>query len=1112
MMNSYSFFGRRAGRLMILALLTLALPVVAVNAAGLDPADLTLDDRLSCQAAIETVYWDHRLWPAENPDPKPAYDEVVSQEDVRAKVEDTLRRSNALAGVWSQEITGTMLQAEIERMAVQTQQPEILAELWSALDDDPALVAECLARPALANRLLRNFHDGATAEQGPSFDGWWTANGDRYGTDLAAPDYPYSLPAISGQSIEGGQPGSGGGDFWDATPAIPFHTDGTTVWSGAEVLIFGGSGSSQGYRYDPATDTWDPINMLNVPPGRREHTAVWTGTEMIVWGGCTGSNHGCDMKSGGRYNPVTNAWTATAIPANVASRTRHGAVWTGEVMVVWGGCRYGAGDTCSIIPPEGGRYDPATDTWQTTTTVGAPPGRTYPRMVWTGDEILIWSGSNASGGRYDPVADSWEPMSSVNAPPGTFGSFVWTGTEAIAFGGCSGFPNCQTPENTGGRYDPATDTWTATGTAGAPSGRWYHGAVWTGEVMIIFAGTDGDDYFNTGGRYDPDTNTWTATSTVNAPTKRYLLYPVWTGEQMIIWGGKVSSRSGGRYDPDTNTWTPMSDEDPGANRARHAAVWTGTEMIIWGGEVGVQDYNFGSVYDPILATWRETAISDPLFGYTEPAAVWTGTEMLVWGGHGSNFVNSGGRYNPVTDNWTMMTFTNAPEGRVYHSGVWSGTEFIIWGGSTWFSEFDTDGARYNPATNTWTALSTAGEPAGRRDHTAVWTGDVMIVWGGRGSSGEVGTGGRYDPATNSWSPVAQTGAPSPRQQHTAVWTGAEMIVWGGGLLTSGSTVYDDGGRYDPASNSWSSTGTAGAPEGRIHHVAVWTGAEMIVWGGCAGSIDCWPTTSTGGIYDPASDSWTATNLFNAPERRLWHSGVWNGEALIVWGGIGDENGYTHTGGLYYPGEADNDAPVAVDDGYFTGQSEFLSVPAPGVLGNDSDPDGDPFNAVLVSTTVHGALFLNGSGAFTYEPFPGFTGEDTFTYHATDGQANGNTATVTIVVNETANTAPTAIDDDFSTGPQVALAIAAPGLLQNDSDPDGDPLTAALQTAPANGAVTLDPDGSFTYTPDAGFSGVDSFIYRVNDGRGGSDTATVTIAVNADPGFEWQIFVPLITSD
>jgi N-acetylneuraminic acid mutarotase len=997
--------GRLSGGRILLAVFAFLLTAVTVRAAGTIPSELTLADRLACQAAIEGVYWDHRLWPAENSDPKPALEAVLSQAGIRTKVEESLRRSNALAETWHQEITGAMLQAEIERMAAETQEPEILAELWSALGGDPALVAECLARPALANRLLRNFHDGSPTTSQVPFDAWWAADRDRFPVDLAAPDHPYELPAITGRgpaeddwgpAEDDGGP-AGDGDSWGATPAIPFHTDGTVVWSGAEVLIFGGSGSSQGYRYDPATDTWDPMNMLNVPPGRREHSAVWTGTEMIVWGGCTGSNHGCDLKSGGRYNPVTNAWTATAIPANVAPRTRHGAVWTGEVMVVWGGCRYGAGDNCTIIPPEGGRYNPVTDTWQTTSTVDAPPGRTNPGMAWTGDTIIIWSGSNAPGGRYDPFNDSWEPVSSVNAPPGIFGSLVWTGTEAIAFGGCTGFPNCQTPEQTGGRYDPLTDTWTPTSLVNAPAGRWFHGAVWTGEVMIVFAGSNGPDYFNTGGRYDPATDTWTATSTVNAPSDRYLVYPVWTGEQMIVWGGKISTRTGGRYDPDTNTWTPMSDEDPGANRARHAAVWTGTEMIIWGGEVGVQHYNFGSVYDPILATWRKTAISDPLFGYTEPAAVWTGTEMLVWGGHGSNFVNSGGRYNPVTDDWTMMTFTNAPEGRVYHSGVWSGTEFIIWGGSTWFSEFDTDGARYNPATNTWSIVSAAGEPTGRRDHTAVWTGDVMVVWGGRGSGGEIGSGGRYDPETNTWAPVASAGAPSPRQQHTAVWTGSEMIVWGGGLLTSGSEVYNDGGRYDPTSNSWTPTGTDDAPEGRIHHVAVWTGQELIVWGGCAGSIDCWPTTSTGGRYDPASDSWTATNLFNAPERRLWHSGVWNGQALIVWGGLGDENGYTHTGGLYYPGEVDNIAPVAVDDSYFTSQSEFLSVPAPGVLGNDSDPDGDPFNAVLVSTTVHGALFLNGSGAFTYEPFPGFTGEDTFTYLATDGQANGNTATVTIVV-------------------------------------------------------------------------------------------------------------------
>src|SRR5690606_12711699 len=131
-----------------------------------------------------------------------------------------------------------------------------------------------------------------------------------------------------------------GGDSWEATPAIPFYTDGTAVWSGSEMLIFGGSGSNQGYLYDPATDSWDQMNMLNVPQGRREHTAVWTGTEMIVWGGGSGSGHACDLSSGGRYNPVTNSWTPTSPSIGVAPRTRHTAVWTGEVMIVWGGCRY----------------------------------------------------------------------------------------------------------------------------------------------------------------------------------------------------------------------------------------------------------------------------------------------------------------------------------------------------------------------------------------------------------------------------------------------------------------------------------------------------------------------------------------------------------------------------------------------------------------------------------------------------------------------------------------------------------------------------------------------------------------------------------------------------
>jgi N-acetylneuraminic acid mutarotase len=1112
--------GRSIVRLFLMVFLWSALRP-ATTAAGISQAEshplpastgrtLSLDDRLACQTAIERVYWDHRLWPAENPGPKPALYEVVPPAAIRTKVENNLRRASALTDLWQQEITGPMLQAEINRMAAGSQQPAILAELWGALNNDPSLIAECLARPVLENRLLRNFHEVTAGNEAGSFSAWWTANAHGYSAKLVeTPAFNYMLPAITSQSPAASQPDANNVDAWQSTPAIPFYTDGTAVWSGVEMLYFGGSGSNQGYRYDPATDTWDQLNLFNVPVGRRQHTAVWTGTEMIVWGGCTGSNHRCDMDSGGRYNPATNTWTPTSEPGDVSPRTRHAAVWTGEVMVIWGGCSFRGTDFCTYYPPEGGRYNPTTDTWQTTTTVSAPQGRTDPRAVWTGNEMLIWTRATFPGGRYDPVADSWQPMSSVNAPPGTFGSFIWTGSEAIAWGGCTGSPNCQTPENTGGRYDPATDTWTPTGTTNAPAGRWFHGAVWTGIEMIVFGGTNGPEYFNTGGRYNPATDTWTATSTVNAPSKRYDLDPVWTGEQMIIWGGRVSTRTGGRYDPATDTWTPVSEVDPGANRTRHAAVWTGTEMIIWGGEVGVQHYDFGSVYDAILDEWWLTSTANAPFGYTAPSAVWTGAEMLVWGGHGSNFVNSGGRYNPATDTWTMMTFTNAPEGRGNHAEVWSGTELIIWGGSTWFDETDNTGGRYNPATDTWTALGLSNVPEGRRWHTAVWAGDEMIIWGGRGPAGELNSGGRYDPATNSWTPVTTSGAPSPRELQSAVWSGSEMIIWGGGLQFSGQAVYNDGGRYDPATNSWTPTSLANAPEGRIQQKTVWSGEEMIIWGGCAGSIFCiFETSATGGRYDPVTDSWVATTMFHAPEARQGHSAVWTGFSMIVWGGLAQESGIAHTGGIYFPTAPANTAPVASDDAFETAEDQTLNVLAPGVLANDSDPDGNSLTALLVTPTASGSLALNRDGSFIYTPDPGFAGLDAFTYQASDGLAASNVATVTITVDEAPNNAPTAVDDAYTMLQDSTLIIPAPGLLENDSDPDGDPLIAALELGPSNGSVTVNADGSFTYVPDAGFSGVDSFVYEVDDGQGGTDTAVVTITVHA-AGPTYTVYLPSI---
>src|SRR5438093_5479250 len=121
----------------------------------------------------------------------------------------------------------------------------------------------------------------------------------------------------------------------------------------------------------------------------------------------------------------------------------------------------------------------------------------------------------------------------------------------------------------------------------------------------------------------------------------------------------------------------------------------------------------------------------------------------------------------------------------------------------------------------------------------------MIVWGGRSTGGYLNTGGRYTPSTDSWVATTTTGAPAARYLHTAVWTGSEMIVWGGSDNINVTTVFNTGGRYNPSTNSWTATGTTNAPEARAGHTAVWTGSEMIVWGGQGASH---PVLNTGGRY------------------------------------------------------------------------------------------------------------------------------------------------------------------------------------------------------------------------------------------------------------------------
>jgi VCBS repeat-containing protein len=188
----------------------------------------------------------------------------------------------------------------------------------------------------------------------------------------------------------------------------------------------------------------------------------------------------------------------------------------------------------------------------------------------------------------------------------------------------------------------------------------------------------------------------------------------------------------------------------------------------------------------------------------------------------------------------------------------------------------------------------------------------------------------------------------------------------------------------------------------------------------------------------------------------------------------------------------SDVPVAVADSYSSGEDVGLTVDAPGVLGNDTDPEGG-LTAVKLTEPTHGAVILNADGSFTYTPAADFNGTDSFTYEANDGTADSNTVTVTITVRPV-NDAPVAVADAHTTTMAVPLLVSAPGVLGNDTDVEGGALTAVMVTTAAHGAVTLNADGSFTYTPDLDFTGSDAFTYKANDGTADSNVASVTIDV------------------
>jgi hypothetical protein len=282
------------------------------------------------------------------------------------------------------------------------------------------------------------------------------------------------------------------------------------------------------------------------------------------------------------------------------------------------------------------------------------------------------------------------------------------------------------------------------------------------------------------------------------------------------------------------------------------AVWTGTEMIVAGVNPGpdgtyLHSTEVAEAYDPVADTWRELADPPATPGYCRRDAVWTGTQMLVWG---CDLLS----YDPASNEWRRL-----PDPPTRHGiAAWTGHELIGWGGGC-CGDVSDDGSAYNPATNTWRKLASA-PVSGQQSPIGAWTGRELVIFNGHGPEGNRVGGAAYDPRTDSWRRI-----PSEQRLSAlaiAVYDGNEIHLLG----ARPNIVFS----FNPSNNRWRTLPwTELAADGLV---AAWTGNRLVAAG------------ATTRAYDPPRDLWTTLSSSPLGHRKGALS-VWTGHELLVWGGF-----------------------------------------------------------------------------------------------------------------------------------------------------------------------------------------------------------------------------------
>jgi hypothetical protein len=938
--------------------LVLAVLISSPTAQAVESVELmSVDDRVACELAIQKVYRQARTSHTDALEGG----EQQGIDRARDRVLRRLKMDRVLSDRWHSPVTEAMIAAEYRRIVNDSQRPELLARIFQALGSDERLFAECLVRPLLTEERFSNFyqsdrelHAATRAEAELATRdlalGETVSHGKmrRHALTPELPDYEEALQWIRNKQVHGQREDampvpdwvdggleerpdafvttrarldpSGRIDIEHASfPKRPGHEwlEALPTQRDQELLVIAGANLDISILQDGdatcpigewvgSTRLYDPL--LPKHPG--SSASVWTGAEWLVWG--TGQNYnvmepGLNANLAGMiYDPAIDRWEPMSQEGQ-PDVVNASAVWTGTEMIVWGACRFISTTFADCGEKgEGWIYNPALDQWRTITPNGAPLASSNPSAIWTGSEMIVWSGCREqrtvpNAAAYDPITDAWRVI--VNPPVAQyFESAAWTGEEVLFSGGWNSASYNSHERRCGAvvsfltsrvqLYNPAKDTWRVAVAEGQPQAGVNRAAGWTGSEWFVWGGqTIQGLKLASGARYRPSTDSWHPVTSTGAPSARSHTGVIAVGSEVVIWGGIDGDShrlgNGARFLPGANggSWIPLPPSGAPSPRSQPMMAWTGSEILLSGGSCqSVPACRVGARLTLGNASWSPLlngGIGAP-GGRPGPRGNSDGVRGIVGSSNWvlPSFTDYAGVYDPLTDRWQHVFADGRPDNDINaHLGLFEDT-VIVFGGPKGGVP-SPSGAIFDLGLRAWS--QDIPEPpewiTGISSPVVAVAAPYAFVWGGWLDNQYRETGFVYDVRTGQWSSVANVDAPAARANAAATVRDGRVYLWGG----NNAQHLFDGGIYDIEADVWEP----------IHAV----GDTPPSFGGYdgllavdGGLIHFEAATRQMRFYSEAMGSWALVDETGGPGMiddtlNSVPSLIWNGRDVLMWGGI-----------------------------------------------------------------------------------------------------------------------------------------------------------------------------------------------------------------------------------